>query len=572
MTTSVKCLPHSSKWIAVGIIALLCTFPGNLFSDDKKPAPKAATASPAAAPDKTAPAAPAKPAVVAPSGGAASHTPGVSHGPGVGTTRPTTPNPAGAVSRPGGTGGAPTRPTGVGGAATHPTDVGGTPSRPVGGREFGGSARQPGSARTPVIHGEHAVYRGPNNRVSAERRLTDGRLVHADGRGRGYIHSEYAYGGHRVYQRVYYVNGRPYPRYYSPYFYHGVEISVYAPPRYYAAGFYGWAYNPWAVPVVYSWGFAATPWYGYYRGYFSPYPSYASPALWLTDYVIANNLEQAYQAQRETQQQMQPQQADAPMPPDVKQQIAEEVKRQIALENNERQTAENGLPDPASSGVARMFQDNTTHVFVVAAPLNVDSLAGQCPVTEGDVLQLTPSQGPGADGLANVVVLASKGQDCQRGSTIMVGVADLQDMQNAMRQTIDQGMGTLQQNQGKGGLPPIPASANAPPVDTAFAKIGPPPPSDGAQQISQEWNAGTKAEQTLVNDAASGPANMGAPQQAEAVLQPEPAQLGPGMTVAEVEASQGKPTTILAPSVHKKTYIYKNFKVTFTDGKVTDIQ
>ena len=212
-----------------------------------------------------------------------------------------------------------------------------------------------------------------------------------------------------------------------------------------------------------------------------------------------------------------------------------------------------------------MFQDNTAHVFVATAALNVNSAAGQCAVTEGDVLQLTPGQAPGADGMANVVVLASKGQDCQKGAMVAVGIADLQDMQNGMRQTIDQGMAQLQEKQGQGGLPPIPASAKAPPTETAFAKIAPPPPPDGAQQISQEWDAGNKAEQTPVADATAGQ---------PAIAQPaEPVQLGLGLTIDEVVSSQGQPVTIANLGPNKKLYVFKNnIKVTFTNGKVTDIQ
>jgi hypothetical protein len=44
------------------------------------------------------------------------------------------------------------------------------------------------------------------------------------------------------------------------------------------------------------------------------------------------------------------------------------------------------------------------------------------------------------------------------------------------------------------------------------------------------------------------------------------------MSIDEVEASQGKPNAILTPSPTKKIYIYQNFKVTFTNGKVTDLQ
>ena len=335
-------LQFSSTWIALGVAAIVCTFPGSLFGDDKKPA-KPAPAKAASAPAKAA----------TPAGAAASHLPGASHLPVAGgTARPATPGPA---SRPGAPGtaahpGMPERPGTAGVPGARPGGAMGGRNVPVGGRQFGGGTARPGSVRASQIRGEHAVYHGPAGRRGYERQLPGGRRIYADGRGRGYIHNEYMYGGHRVYQRVYYANGVAYPRYYNPYVYGGVELAVYAPARYYAPAFYGWAYNPWAVPIAFSFGFAAAPWYGYYGGYFTPYPVYASPSLWLTDYMVAQSLQQSYQAQQDAmaqqQQQMQPQAFAAPMTPDVKQQIAEEVKRQIALENAEQQTAQTGMPDP----------------------------------------------------------------------------------------------------------------------------------------------------------------------------------------------------------------------------------
>ena len=56
--------------------------------------------------------------------------------------------------------------------------------------------------------------------------------------------------------------------------------------------------------------------------------------------------------------------------------------------------------------------------------------------------------------------MASKGgNECQKSSTVTVQLTDLQEMQNSMRETIDQGLQDLQAKQGKGGLPPAPPSA-----------------------------------------------------------------------------------------------------------------
>src|ERR1035438_2196402 len=84
------------------------------------------------------------------------------------------------------------------------------------------------------------------------------------------------------------------------------------------------------------------------------------------------------------------------------------------------------------------------------------------------------------------VVLANKGNDCPKGSTVTVGLADLQEMQNHMRATIDQGLGELHSKQGKGGLPALPAAAAKPPVATEFAAIAPPPDPNDEAELAHE--------------------------------------------------------------------------------------
>ena len=99
--------------------------------------------------------------------------------------------------------------------------------------------------------------------------------------------------------RTYYRGGRYYAYGYRGYYYGGGYYYGYVSPYYYGAGFYGWAYNPWAAPVIYAWGWGAAPWYGYYGYYFNPYPVYPSAAFWMTDYMISQNLQAAYAAQAE---------------------------------------------------------------------------------------------------------------------------------------------------------------------------------------------------------------------------------------------------------------------------------
>jgi hypothetical protein len=435
-----------------------------------------------------------------------------------------------------------------------------------------------------IHHGDLAIHRGPVGTFRSERVRPDGaRLVGY--RNGGYVERSYRYGGHEVYRRNFYYGGRTYSRFYNPYSYHGVALSVYAPSRYYSPGFYGYAYAPWRAPVAYSWGWGGSPWYGAYGGYFTPDPQYSSPSLWLTDYLVGQSLQSAYQAQSDPQsQQQQPQQQQgfvgepqsydngpAPLTSEVKQQIAEEVRRQIALENSERQsTAPNAMPDPASSGIVRMLSDNATHVFVASAPLNlVVASGGECPVTAGDVLQLGGAPDSNATS-AHAIVLASKGHDCAKGSRVQVALADLQEMQNHMRENIDQGLSELQNKQGTGGLPSLPSSASAPPVEAGFAAIAPPPDASESVDLTKQVQDASQAEQDALAEALSGPADSTASSAAPGGS-PAPATVSLGQTTSQVEAIMGKPKSV-ANLPTKTIYVYDGLKVVFVNGKVSDVQ
>jgi hypothetical protein len=410
-----------------------------------------------------------------------------------------------------------------------------------------------------------------NRRVSAER--ADHSRVVSERGGRGYYQGHpYSYRGHEYAHRTYYDHGRAYDRYYNRYPYHGVFLEGYAPAVYFAPAFYGWAYNPWVAPVPYAWGFVGNPWYGFYGAYFTPYPVYPSASLWLADYLISQSLAANYAAQQAAaaagaQQAMAPD--AAPLTPEVKNLIADEVKRQIALTNQEAQvTAANNTPDPASSGIARMLSDNVQHVFVAGSDLDVIDTGGvECAVSEGDALQLAGATPPDATA-ANLVVLSSKGgKECHKGATVSVALADLQDMQNHMRETIDTGMGDLQSKGGQGGLPAVPASAKAAPVKAEFTAIAPPQDPNAAAAVANQSAEADKAEQEVAGQAtdAGGPSAGGAAPAAP------PAEISLGQTIDQVTAILGQPKTVVDLG-NKKTYVYKDMKVVFTGGKVTDVQ
>jgi hypothetical protein len=438
----------------------------------------------------------------------------------------------------------------------------------------GKEVRTRGDGRISDVHDAGKgmdVHRGlnGNRRVSVERR--DGsRLVAERGRP-GYVQRGYSYHGHDFGRRSYYYHGLEYNRYYRGYEYRGLNLNVYAPGFYYSPGFYGWAYNPWAAPIAFGWGWGGSPWYGYYGGYFAPYPVYPSASSWLTDYLISQDLQAAYAAHQEAGEVDGTSSAAGGPPeltPDVKQQIADEVRNQLALENQEAgQNAQNQDVDPSSSGIARLLADPRPHVFVVGGALDLVATNGQeCGVSDGDALMLrTPP--PSNATTADLVVLASKGgQECPKSSMVTVQLTDLQEMQNHMRETIDQGLQDLQAKQGKGGLLQAPPSAQAKPTETEYASIAPPPDPKDAADLQQQGQQADQIEKEANAEAAPASAAQAAP---DAIATPASVELG--QTPDQVKAALGAPTSIanLGPKV---IYYYDGEKVTFKDGKVTGVQ
>lgn len=467
---------------------------------------------------------------------------------------------------------------------SHP---GGPVRTPMGSHEVrasnGAMVRTRADGRRADIHDERRgmdIHHGLNGerRISVER--ADHSRVFAE-RGHGYVQHPYMYHGREFGHRTYYDHGRYYDSYYRRYPYHGVYLDVYAPARYWGPGFYGWAYNPWAVPVAYSWGWGAAPWYGFYGAYFAPYPVYPSAAFWLTDYLVAASLQAAYAAQVAAAQEAAADQAAAAggppeLSPDVKALIADEVKRQLALENQEAgQNAQNQDIDPGSSGIARMLGDGQPHVFIAGGSLDlVDSGGVECAISQGDVLEVQSAPPPDANG-ATAIILAIKGPaECHKADIVTVAFNDLQDMQNHMRETIDSGLGELQSKQGQSGLPQAPPSAQAAPAQAAFAAVAPPPDPNAATEIQQQSQAADQSEQEVAS-AAPAPADATAAAAAAPAPAPAPAAapvtVSMGQTMDQVTSSMGQPTRIIDLGA-KKIYVYKDMKVVFHDGKVSDVQ
>jgi hypothetical protein len=333
------------------------------------------------------------------------------------------------------------------------------------------------TGRVSSIHTKSgmAINHGAHGERRFESRRPGGGRVVGYGHGRGYAERGYYRGGRPYMRRTYYYGGRRYAYAYRGYYYGGYRYYGYVPAYYYAPGFYGWAYNPWAVPVAYGWGWGPSPWYGYYGYYFAPYPVYAAPSLWLTDYIIAANLQAAYDAraaananaEAAAQDQAASGGGQVTLTPEVKQEIADEVRAQIAAE---REAAAHPEPAGAVSSAPPAGGDQQTgpdelpsaldpahRTFIVSEVLTEATAEGtECSLSPGDVLTRIEDK-PDANQSVKVLVASSQRNDCASGTQLAVAVTDLQEMHNAFRAKVSEGLGKLAENQGKNGLPAGPA-------------------------------------------------------------------------------------------------------------------
>jgi len=436
---------------------------------------------------------------------------------------------------------------------------------------------------------------GGGQSVIVERR--DGaRLVAELGRP-GYVQRGYKLNGADFVGRSNSYHGLEFETFYRAYRFRELQFSLYVPASYYPRGFYGWVYNPWPKPVSFAWGWAGNPWFVHYGYYFAPDPAYPSASFWLTDYMISRDLQAAFAANQEAGEEdgtaPPPDSAGGPpvLTPEIKQRIADEVRSQLAMENQEAAlNAANHDVDPGLSGIARLLADGRPHIFVAGGNLDGKDRNGQpCVIGDGDTLQMqTP---PAADATtADLIVLASKGKpECEISTTVQVQLTDLQEMQNHMRETIDQGFKILLDKQGTDGLPPAPPSAQTTPARPQYAAVAPPADPQDVADIQQEEillrePAGVingevsqaSPAQAVPTPAPAGGAEVPAaiatpaiPAPADPAASPTPPGIQPGQTIDQVEAALGAPTKI----AHQKSgtvFFYSGKKITFKDGKVID--
>lgn len=370
----------------------------------------------------------------------------------------------------------------------------------------GTTARVDARGRVTSIRdkGGNTISRGPRGERRVETVRADRSRVVSLGSRRGYVERRFDRGDRQYMRRTYVVGGRTYVRVYRGHYYHGAPYYVYVPPYYYAPAYYGWIYNPWPRPVYYRWGWYGNPWYRPYSYYFAPYPVYPNPSLWLTDYLLAEDLRLAYEASDAESYRAgvsqasviladyqagnqhtgeQPKVNSTVLTPEVKQMIADEVKS-VIVEQERAASSSSGSSETNSGDELPPALDPKHQVFVAFSVLEVEANDETCSLTSGDVVKRV-SDTPDGHNTVSVRVLASKTSDCAIGSKARIQIADLNDMQNHLQEQIYAGMKTLSEKQGQDGLPAAPpANPRAVPEGTAA-----PDPTAAADLQKQEQEA-----------------------------------------------------------------------------------
>jgi hypothetical protein len=367
------------------------------------------------------------------------------------------------------------------------------------------------------------IQYGPSGGRTVIKQLPNHVTVVSYGPHNGYVQRTLVRNNVTIVQRTYLVQGKTFVQMYRPYSYRGVGLAMYEPGIYYAPAFYGWAYYPWDAPVAYAWGWTGNPWLGFYGSYFAPLPAYASPALWMTDYILGSTLAAAYQQQQDfslppddsgaAEQEASQDgpsggssddvyaQASSPITPELRAQIADEVRQEMAEENAVSS-------NEAATDVQELSSNlQPQHLFLVASLLNVSSDQGTCSLTGGDVISVVDPTDSDSQ-VAVLRVASTKKGDCPAGAKVEVALQDLQDMDNSLRAKMDSALAKLHSNQGSGGLPTAPKSAIAPPTRPAMEDDTPAAEQDVTSMLAEEEQQASK-EETQINQEAFASAPSG---------------------------------------------------------------
>ncbi len=294
----------------------------------------------------------------------------------------------------------------------------------------------------------------------------------------GLMSRTFVSGGHVLYTHVY-------QSHVWNHFGRAFAYETFVPAVRFPGVYYGWALAAWPRPVVYAWGWQVQPWYPVYGSLFTPYPVYTSPDLWMTDYIIAQNMQAAYQAQtvappsapapppgapaapaadssvtapaeQPSEAPPAPQPGDAPraptaLPPAITPQVKAQLNAQIKVQLQEQQAAAAMPATLTTQSTPPALRSN--HVFFqVVQPLNVPTANGHCSLSASDYIKRTGAMS-NDDWMIPVVVELSRPSDCPEGLATRIGLNDLNAMENEQEAQVLEAMQAASKGIGPNGPP-----------------------------------------------------------------------------------------------------------------------
>ena len=134
-----------------------------------------------------------------------------------------------------------------------------------------------------------------------------------------------------------------------------------------------------------------------------------------------------------------------------------------------------------------------------------------------------------------------------------------------MMATVDRGLGEMQAKQGQDGIPALPPGSTGT-IDSPYAAEAQPDPN-AAGEVEGVIQEADLAEQQAIA-LASAPASTKMTISTTGPAQPA---LMPGLTIDQAKAIQGEPQKIVEVG-NRKIFLYKDLKITFTNGVLTDIE
>jgi hypothetical protein len=295
----------------------------------------------------------------------------------------------------------------------------------------------------------------------------------------GLMSRTFVSGGHVLYTHVY-------ERHVWHQFGRAFAYETFVPAVRYPAVYYAWALAGWPRPVTYNWGWQVQPWYLRYGVRFTPYPLYTAPDLWMTDYIIAQSIQTAYQAQTAAPasepspsepppeaardlsvappvaQPSDPALAPHPIgtasapvgpPPAITPQVKAQLNAQIKVQLQEQQAAAATPAILTTQSTPPALKPN--HVFFqVVQPLDVPSGTANryCSLSANDYIRRAGAMSKD-DWMIPVVVELSGPSDCPEGLQTRIGLNDLNAMENEQEAQVMEALQAASKSMGPDGPP-----------------------------------------------------------------------------------------------------------------------